>query len=590
MPWRYPHNIPKVAKNWTPAEQRKCTAAANAVLAKGGSEQDAIFACIRAAGKSKKQSEVKMDKQEFDKLTIEQKLNLYYQFLDRELAGEEGVWDTDEAKWTRAFINGLSDASFAAIEPAYRSGKDKNKNARHLPHHAAISKHSLTNVDKPHLRNALARMNQIKPVTGSISASDLQSRAKTHLVPHAKKVLPDSQWAKEELAVHYFAESAGAGPRREPLTETIFTVLELREADDGYHHARLLLTHGDKLNKNNRVYGMPIWNQEIPRVKPAVLEGSFVGMANHPGFFRGEDILATVVKFTDLWTEGKDVYGDVIVIPTTAGKDVIELAKAKVKIGVSSRGHGTAVKQDWTDPETGEVHKDVNVIQDDYELIAFDLVSRPSVKDAKVVHFEHFADPGMTVEKLAVCWSELVASTKELAVTEALEEAGFESFEAIKDKIEVQAEAIKRLHEEKHELELKRGSLLETRDAILGIFDIQAEPNPFVKYEKPIKEARQQLLDEKQALTERLGARDHLIEKVKGEKAAWLILLKLWEAESAADVDAQYESAKDQAELMLGRGAAPSGKGKMFVEGDDTEDISEAERKQRILRASGLAP
>jgi len=178
---------------------------------------------------------------------------------------------------------------------------------------------------------------------------------------------------------------------RRLLTETVFTLLELSEAEDGYHHAWLLLTQGDKRNTNNRVYPMAIWSREIPRVKPAVLEGRFVGLANHPGFFTGgADILATVIRFTDLWIEGKDVYGDAIVIPTSAGKDVIELAKAKVKIGVSSRGYGTAKIQDWTDPETGVLYKGVNIVQDDYELVAFDLVSRGSVKDAGVVRFEHF--------------------------------------------------------------------------------------------------------------------------------------------------------------------------------------------------------
>lgn len=53
MPYSFPDNIPKVAKNWTEAEQKKCVAAANAVLSDGGSEQDAVFACIRAAGKAK---------------------------------------------------------------------------------------------------------------------------------------------------------------------------------------------------------------------------------------------------------------------------------------------------------------------------------------------------------------------------------------------------------------------------------------------------------------------------------------------------------------------------------------------------------
>jgi len=54
MPYSYPDNVPKVSKNWTGEEQRKCTEAANAVLREGGedAEQNAIFACIRAAGKT----------------------------------------------------------------------------------------------------------------------------------------------------------------------------------------------------------------------------------------------------------------------------------------------------------------------------------------------------------------------------------------------------------------------------------------------------------------------------------------------------------------------------------------------------------
>jgi hypothetical protein len=52
MPWRYPDNIPRVAENWSPEEQRKCTEVANAVLRdqlkKGAdqkeAEQQAIFA------------------------------------------------------------------------------------------------------------------------------------------------------------------------------------------------------------------------------------------------------------------------------------------------------------------------------------------------------------------------------------------------------------------------------------------------------------------------------------------------------------------------------------------------------------------
>lgn len=93
------------------------------------------------------------------------------------------------AKWDTAYINSLPDAAFAVLEPDYQRGKSKNKNARHLPHHSKEVKNgrdSQDHVDMPHLRNALARVDQIKPVTQSISKEDLVSRATSHLEKHAK--------------------------------------------------------------------------------------------------------------------------------------------------------------------------------------------------------------------------------------------------------------------------------------------------------------------------------------------------------------------------------------------------------------------
>ena len=50
MPWTY-EDPPAVAQNWTDAEQRRCVDAANAVLERGGTDEEAIYACIAAAGK-----------------------------------------------------------------------------------------------------------------------------------------------------------------------------------------------------------------------------------------------------------------------------------------------------------------------------------------------------------------------------------------------------------------------------------------------------------------------------------------------------------------------------------------------------------
>lgn len=54
MPYSYPNNIPRVAKHWSPKEQERCTAAANAILRSGKSEAEAIYGCIHAAGKTRK--------------------------------------------------------------------------------------------------------------------------------------------------------------------------------------------------------------------------------------------------------------------------------------------------------------------------------------------------------------------------------------------------------------------------------------------------------------------------------------------------------------------------------------------------------
>jgi len=51
MPWTV-DNPPAVARNRTEEERRRCVAAANAVLERGGTEEEAIFACIRAAGRA----------------------------------------------------------------------------------------------------------------------------------------------------------------------------------------------------------------------------------------------------------------------------------------------------------------------------------------------------------------------------------------------------------------------------------------------------------------------------------------------------------------------------------------------------------
>jgi hypothetical protein len=75
-------------------------------------------------------------------------------------------------KWTTKYINSLPNSAFIIVEPAYKDDKGK--------------------VDLPHLRNALARCNQIKAVTDSITTESLRSKACSRAKSLAKKHLKKS--------------------------------------------------------------------------------------------------------------------------------------------------------------------------------------------------------------------------------------------------------------------------------------------------------------------------------------------------------------------------------------------------------------
>lgn len=95
-------------------------------------------------------------------------------------------FDTVKAKfkrWTIKFRNSLPNSVFAVIEPAYLKGETLDKRARHLPFRDQTGK-----IDKPHLQNALSRVNQIKPLTDSITASELRRQAAVKLVAAKKEV------------------------------------------------------------------------------------------------------------------------------------------------------------------------------------------------------------------------------------------------------------------------------------------------------------------------------------------------------------------------------------------------------------------
>ena len=74
---------------------------------------------------------------------------------------------------------------------------------------------------------------------------------------------------------------------------------------------------------------------------------------------------------TKMWWEGDNLLGQVEILSTPAGNILKELFKSSITLGISSRGMGTTRE-----------HKGKTVVNDDFELVAFDFVSNPSTRGA----------------------------------------------------------------------------------------------------------------------------------------------------------------------------------------------------------------
>ena len=74
---------------------------------------------------------------------------------------------------------------------------------------------------------------------------------------------------------------------------------------------------------------------------------------------------------TSLWWEGKDLMGKIKVLSTPSGKILESLINDGVKLGISSRGLGSVRESQGK-----------TLVEDDFQLICFDIVSEPSTQGA----------------------------------------------------------------------------------------------------------------------------------------------------------------------------------------------------------------
>lgn len=132
-----------------------------------------------------------------------------------------------------------------------------------------------------------------------------------------------------------------------------------------------ILQKADTLNRNGRVYPFEILKREVDKYMELVENNTAGGELDHPD--SAVVSLANVShRVTDMWWQGKDLYGKVLIAEETpAGQILKGLLKAGFMLGISSRGVGSVKSRNGQD-----------IVQEDFELIAFDFVSSPSTPGA----------------------------------------------------------------------------------------------------------------------------------------------------------------------------------------------------------------
>ena len=160
------------------------------------------------------------------------------------------------------------------------------------------------------------------------------------------------------------------------IREEIENVEVVTEEVDGKKrlHIEGVFLQGEIKNRNGRMYPMHVLDKEVSRYNENfVTKGRALGELGHPD---GPTVNLDRVshKITSLVKEGTNYVGKAKILDTPMGKIASSLLDEGVKLGVSSRGIGSLVKQE-----------SCSVVGDDFILAtAADIVADPSAPDAFV--------------------------------------------------------------------------------------------------------------------------------------------------------------------------------------------------------------
>jgi hypothetical protein len=154
------------------------------------------------------------------------------------------------------------------------------------------------------------------------------------------------------------------------VCQDLLTEAEKKFVADGGMMLSGLMQMAETQNGNGRVYPKKILEREVKNYKKIVEDRRALGELDHP-----EESVINLKNashmVTDIWMEGPEVKGKMKVLETPSGNILRSLVESGVSIGISSRGLGS-VKEN-----AGQT-----IVEDDFQLICFDVVSEPSTPGA----------------------------------------------------------------------------------------------------------------------------------------------------------------------------------------------------------------
>ncbi len=155
-----------------------------------------------------------------------------------------------------------------------------------------------------------------------------------------------------------------------PLQYSRDLVTESKHNNGGKIFLKGVLQRCDTLNQNGRIYPRSVLEREVINYQKFISENRALGECDHPDTSVIElKNVSHIVREANL--QGDDVVGVIELLDTPAGKILQSLVESGVTLGISSRGVGSTINENGN-----------QIVQEDFQLICFDMVSEPSTPGA----------------------------------------------------------------------------------------------------------------------------------------------------------------------------------------------------------------